>query len=78
MSDIREIQAMIDSATRAPARYFIVSQVDTTNKKAKLKRTASSPETRWISYNPDLTLAVNDRVRVEGEDINTSVISHKV
>jgi len=68
---------MIEAATRARGQYWIVSQVDSGSGRCKVKRTATSPESRWLPYNPDLTLSPGDKVRLVGANINTAVVAHK-
>ncbi len=76
---IRDVAALVDSATRPPASYWIVSQVGSGawTGYVKLKRTATSAETRYIPYAAGLTLAVNDRVRLEG-GVNGGLVTAKI
>lgn len=78
---IRDVAAIADDAARRwrGVDSWIVSQVGAGAQAGmvKLRRTATSSETRWIPYVAGLTLAANDRVRLEG-GVNGGLVTAKI
>jgi len=78
MSIAREIDDIVLAGTRPLPRYWIVSQVNSTDHECKIKRTATSTVTRWLPYNVDLTLNVGDTVAISGLDLNSAIVTTKL
>lgn len=77
MSIYDSFVGIVDEATRARSPTWIVSS-GPSGGKVRLKRTSTSQETCWRPYLSGLTLAVNDKVIVQGNDINTAIVAGKV